>query len=149
MMPNHLFQLVLLTTMEPPVSIEANAVRDEQAKVLRAFRPLSPEEVLSCAVRGQYGKGNISGNEVTGYREEPQVSSSSATEIFVALKLFIDNWRWAGVPFYVRTGKRLARRVTDIAIQFKSPPHLLFRKTAVEQLTPKSIGLADSTGRRD
>jgi glucose-6-phosphate 1-dehydrogenase len=134
MVPNHLFQLVSLTAMEPPISFEANAVRDEQAKVLHAIQPLTPEEVLSRTVRGQYGEGTVDGERANAYRAEAKVPPNSGTETFVALKLMIDNWRWAGVPFYLRTGKRLARRVTEIAIQFKQAPFVLFRDTTVERL---------------
>ena len=141
MMPNHLFQLVSLSTMEPPISFEANAVRDEQSKILRAIRPLTNEEVLSCAVRGQYGAGTAGNKPVSAYRDEPNVSPTSTTDTFVALKLWIDNWRWAGVPFYIRTGKCLSSRSTMIVIQFKLAPHLLFRKTAVEKLTPNRLVL--------
>ena len=141
MIPNHLFQLVSLTTMEPPISFEANAVRDEQAKILRAIRPLSSEDVLTCAVRGQYGPGTMNGRSVPGYRAEPNVSPTSSTDTFGAFKLSIDNWRWAGVPIYLRTGKRLASRITTITIQFREAPHLLFRKTAVEHLTPNRLVL--------
>jgi len=141
MIPNHLFQLVSLTTMEPPISFEANAVRDEQAKILRAIRPLSSEDVLTCAVRGQYGPGTMNGRSVPGYRAEPNVSPTSSTDTFGAFKLSIDNWRWAGVPIYLRTGKRLASRITTITIQFREAPHLLFRKTAVERLTPNRLVL--------
>lgn len=135
MVPNHIFQLITLTAMEPPISFEADAVRDEQAKILRAIQPLSPEEVLSRTVRGQYGEGMINGVRVPGYRSEPRVAPDSRTETFVALKLLIDNWRWADVPFYLRTGKCLPKRVTEIAIQFKRAPFILFRKTPVERLT--------------
>ena len=141
MVPNHLFQLISLTAMEPPISFEADAVRDEQAKILRAIHPLSEEDVLTRAVRGQYGSGSIEGQEFPGYRKESHVAPNSSTETFVALKLSIENWRWAGVPFYIRTGKRLASRVTSIVIQFKRAPHLLFRKTAVERLTPNRLVL--------
>ncbi len=141
MVPNHLFQLLSLTAMEPPVSFEANAVRDEQAKVLRAIRPFSPEDVLSCAVRGQYDAGVFGSAKVNRYLDEPHVSNRSTTETFVALKLSIDNWRWAGIPFFLRTGKRMEKRLTEIAIQFKPAPHLLFRKTAVERLTPNRLVL--------
>ena len=134
MIPNHLFQLVSLTAMEPPTSFDANAVRDEQSKVLHAIAPLSPEEVLTNAIRGQYGDGEMGGERVIGYRQEQNVAPNSTTETFVALKLMIDNWRWAGVPFYLRTGKRLPKRVTEIAIQFKSAPLTLFRDTPVERL---------------
>ncbi|PYV28949.1 MAG: glucose-6-phosphate dehydrogenase, partial [Acidobacteria bacterium] len=119
MVPNHIFQLISLTAMEPPISFEADAVRDEQAKILRAIQPLSPEDVLNRTVRGQYGEGVIEGARVPAYRSEPNVPSNSATETFVALKLLIDNWRWADVPFHVRTGKRLPKRVSEVAIGFR------------------------------
>jgi glucose-6-phosphate 1-dehydrogenase len=119
MIPNHSLQLVAMTAMEPPISFDSQAVRDEKAKVLHAVQPLSPEEVLTKAVRGQYGPGTLKEEAVSGYRTEPQVDPQSTTETFVAMELHIDNWRWAGVPFYVRTGKRLAERVTEIVIQFK------------------------------
>ncbi len=134
MVPNHLFQLVSLSAMEPPASFDANAVRDEQAKVLRAIQPLTPGEVLSRAVRGQYGKGLLQDRHVPAYRAEAKVAPDSPTETFVALKLSIDNWRWADVPFYLRTGKRLSRDVTEIAIQFRRVPFVLFRETPVERL---------------
>ena len=141
MIPNHLFQLVSLTTMEPPISFEANAVRDEQAKILRAIHPLSSENVLTCAVRGQYGPGTMDGKAVPAYRSEPNVSPTSTTDTFCAFKLSIENWRWAGVPIYIRTGKRMASRTTTILIQFRPAPHLLFRKTAVERLAPNRLVL--------
>ncbi|MGH9798723.1 MAG: glucose-6-phosphate dehydrogenase, partial [Blastocatellia bacterium] len=134
MIPNHLFQLVSLTAMEPPTSFDADAVRGEQSKVLHAIASPPPEEVLTRAVRGQYGEGVINGEKVTGYRQEQNVAPNSTTETYVALKLMIDNWRWAGVPFYLRTGKRLPKRVTEIAIQFKNAPLTLFRDTPVERL---------------
>jgi glucose-6-phosphate 1-dehydrogenase len=139
MVPNHISQLITLTAMEPPISFEANAVRDEQAKILRAIQPLTPEEVLTRTVRGQYGEGKIGDERVPAYRTEPKVAPDSRTETFVALKLSIDNWRWADVPFYVRTGKSLPTRVTEIAIQFKRAPFILFRKTPVEHLTPNQL----------
>jgi glucose-6-phosphate 1-dehydrogenase len=117
MVPNHIFQLISLTAMEPPISFEANAVRDEQVKILHAIQPPSSEEVLKCTLRGQYGEGTIDGELVPGYRSEPSVQRDSHAETFVAMKLHIDNWRWASVPFYLRTGKRLPRRATEIAIQ--------------------------------
>jgi glucose-6-phosphate 1-dehydrogenase len=141
MVPNHLFQLLSLTAMEPPISFSADAVRDEQAKTLHAIPPLSPEEVLSGTVRGQYGEGTLNGQPVAGYRAEPNVARDSTTETFAALKLFVDNWRWADVPFYLRTGKRLRTRVTEIAIQFKRPPFRLFRDTPVDRLTPNRLVL--------
>jgi glucose-6-phosphate 1-dehydrogenase len=139
MVPNHIFQLITLTAMEPPISFEADAVRDEQTKILRALQPLSPEEVLMRTVRGQYGEGGIDNEHAPAYRMEPHVAPNSRTETFVALKLLIDNWRWADVPFYLRTGKRLPQRVTEVAIQFKRAPFMLFRKTSVDQLTPNLL----------
>jgi glucose-6-phosphate 1-dehydrogenase len=134
MVPNHLFQLLSLTTMEPPVSFEADAVRDEQTKALRAVQLLSPEDVLSKTARGQYMEGEVEGEVVPGYREEPGVARDSKTETFVAMKLMMDNWRWADVPFYLRTGKRMATRATEIVIQFRRAPLVLFRNTAIDEL---------------
>ena len=141
MVPNHLFQLLSLTAMEPPISFAADAVRDEQAKVLHAVPPLGPKEALTRAVRGQYGPADVNGEHVSGYRAEPNVAADSTTETFAALKLFIDNWRWADVPFYLRTGKRLRSRMTEIAIQFKRAPFMLFRDTSVERLAPNRLVL--------
>jgi glucose-6-phosphate 1-dehydrogenase len=137
MLPNHLFQLVCLTAMEPPVSFDANVVRDEQAKILKALQPFSDRDVLTRTVRGQYGPSH----GVSGYRQEPMVAPASRTETYAALKLYIDNWRWADVPFYVRTGKRMTNRVTEIVVQFKRAPFVLFRKTAVEKLEPNRLVL--------
>lgn len=139
MIPNHILQLVTLTAMEPPVSFEANAVRDEQAKILSAIQPFSPEDVLHCAVRGQYGEGKIDGKPAIAYRDEPNIAPASNTETFAALRLSIDNWRWADVPFYIRTGKRMAARHSSIVIQFKKAPFMLFRGTPVEKLTTNRI----------
>ena len=139
MVPNHIFQLISLTAMEPPVSFDADVVRDEQAKILKALSPMTDEEVLTRTVRGQYGEGLEGDNRVQGYRAEPYVAPDSRTETFVAMKLFIDNWRWADVPFYLRTGKRLPQRATKIVIQFKRAPFVLFRKTAVDQLEPNRL----------
>jgi len=141
MVPNHIMQLISLTSMEPPVSFQADAVRDEQAKILHAIQPLSAEEVLSRTVRGQYGNGMIDGQRVPGYREEEDVPHDSKTESFVAMKLAIDNWRWADVPFYLRTGKRLGAQNTHIVIQFRRAPFVLFRDTPVENLMPNQLVL--------
>jgi glucose-6-phosphate 1-dehydrogenase len=141
MIPNHLFQLLALTAMEPPISFEADAVRDEKTKVLRAIQPMPPEEVLTRTVRGQYDEGRVRGERVSAYRSEPRVDPNSTTETYAALKLIIDNWRWAEVPFYLRTGKYLPERVTEIAIQFKRPPFLLFRDTSIDHLTPNFLVL--------
>ena len=135
MVPNHLLQLVTLTAMEPPISFEGEAVRDEKAKILRALQPISPEDVLARTVRGQYGPGVCEGKPVPGYRAEPKVDPHSKVETFAAIKLLIDNWRWADVPFYLRTGKRLKERVTEIVVQFKRAPLVLFRHTPVERLS--------------
>ncbi len=141
MVPNHIMQLISLTAMEPPVSFRADAVRDEQAKILHAIQPLSSEEVLTRTVRGQYGSGVENAHRVPGYREEPDVPPDSRTETFVAMKLAIDNWRWADVPFYLRTGKRLATQSTQIVIQFRRAPFVLFRDTPVENLMPNQLVL--------
>jgi glucose-6-phosphate 1-dehydrogenase len=134
MVPNHLFQLLTMTAMEPPISFDADEVRNKQAEVLHAIQPFGPEEVITNMVRGQYGAGSVDGQRVVGYRSEPDVAPDSNTETFVALKLLIDNWRWAGVPFYLRTGKRLAKRRTEIVIQFRRTPFVLFRNTTVRNL---------------
>jgi glucose-6-phosphate 1-dehydrogenase len=141
MVPNHIMQLISLTAMEPPISFQADAVRDEQAKILHAIQPLSAEDVLSRTVRGQYGEGELVGQHVPGYRSETGVPPDSRTETYVAIKLQIDNWRWAGVPFYVRTGKRITARSTDIVIQFRQAPFVLFRDTSVENLMPNQLVL--------
>jgi glucose-6-phosphate 1-dehydrogenase len=122
MVPNHLFQLLTLVGMEPPVSLDAEEVRNEQEKFLKAIRPIPPDEVEFSAVRGQYGEGRIEGKHVPAYRKEPDVSLNSKTETYAALKLQVDNWRWEGVPFYLRTGKRLPQNVWETAIRFKRPP---------------------------
>src|ERR1700683_672752 len=141
MVPNHIFQLISLTAMEPPVSFDADVVRDEQAKILKALTPMTDEEVLTRTVRGQYGEGLVKGAKIAAYRSEPLVAPDSRTETFVAMKLFIDNWRWADVPFYLRTGKSLPKRSTEIVIQFKRAPFVLFRKTAVDKLEPNRLVL--------
>jgi glucose-6-phosphate 1-dehydrogenase len=141
MVPNHIMQLISLTAMEPPISFDANAVRDEQAKILHAIQPMSDEEVLSRTVRGQYGDGTEDGRRVSAYRSEEDVPPDSRTETFVAMKLSIDNWRWADVPFYLRTGKRMPVRNTHIVIQFRRAPFVLFRDTPVEHLMPNQLVL--------
>jgi glucose-6-phosphate 1-dehydrogenase len=123
---NHMMQLLALVAMEPPIGFEADFIRDEKVKVFRTIRSMDEEYVDKFTVRGQYGPGRINGKEVPGYREEENVSPESNTPTFFAAKLYVDNWRWAGVPFYLRTGKRLARRVTEISIHFKQPPLRLF-----------------------
>ncbi len=127
MVQNHLMQLVSLFAMEPPASFRPEAVRDEKVKVLQSLRPMTVEDAARGSVRGQYGHGLVDGREVPGYREEPQVAPDSPVETYAALRLFIDNWRWADVPFYLRVGKRLPKRGTVISIQFRAVPHLLFQ----------------------
>jgi glucose-6-phosphate 1-dehydrogenase len=122
---NHLFQLLMVTGMEPPVAFTADEVRDEKVKVLRALKPIRGEDVARYTVRGQYGPGNFAGKPVPGYREEPNVSPTSNVETFVAMRLEIDNWRFAGVPFFIRAGKRLTKRTTEISVHFKHVPHAL------------------------
>jgi glucose-6-phosphate 1-dehydrogenase len=141
MVPNHMLQVLSLVAMEPPVALDADAVRDEKVKVLRAIHPLNTAEVARRTVRGQYGPGTIDDQKVPGYREEPNVALDSSVETFVALKILIDNWRWADVPFYLRTGKHLAARDTEIAIEFKRPPFVLFRNTGVDELTRNRLVL--------
>ncbi len=138
---NHMLQILAFTAMEPPISFSATAVRDDKAKVLHAIQPLLPEEVLTRTVRGQYGRGRVGGADVPGYREEPNVAAGSNTETFVALKLSVDNWRWADVPFYLRTGKRLAARSTEVVVQFRRPPFRLFRGISGDGLPPNQLVL--------
>lgn len=139
MIPNHIFQLVTLTAMEPPVSFEADSVRDEQVKILQAIQCYSPESALKNAVRGQYGAGEIKSKTVKSYREEDKVAAESNTETYSALKLSIDNWRWADVPFYIRTGKRMATKYSRITVFFKKAPFIMFRDTEIEKLTTNRI----------
>jgi glucose-6-phosphate 1-dehydrogenase len=138
---NHLLQLVALVGMEPPVAFDDKAVRDEKVKVLRALRQITGADVIANAVRGQYTRGFIEGEPVPGYREEHGVAPDSRTETFVALKCWVDNWRWEGTPFYIRTGKRLPKRSTEIAIQFRLAPHQLFSKEALAGLEPNALVL--------
>ena len=122
-------QLLALVAMEPPAAFEADALRDEKVKVLRAIEPMAPADVAANVVRGQYGPGWVAGEPVSGYRSEPEVDPASETETYIAARLLIDDWRWAGVPFYLRAGKRLPKRATEIAIQFKEVPHALFKES--------------------
>jgi glucose-6-phosphate 1-dehydrogenase len=139
MVPNHLFQLLSFVAMEVPTSFDADAVRSEKVKVLDSLRPITDDMVLHDAVRGQYEAGVIAEKPVKSYRDEPKVSPQSDTETYVALKLLIDNWRWAGVPFYLRTGKRLPRRMSEICIQFKRAPIAVFRDTSIDEVTPNLL----------
>jgi glucose-6-phosphate 1-dehydrogenase len=128
-----------LVAMEPPSSFEADAVRDEKAKVIRAFRPIPISEIDRNAVRGQYASGAIEGRKAQGYLEEPEVSADSTTETFAALKINIDNWRWKGVRFYLRSGKRMAKRAAEIAVEFKQVPHLLFSPLISDDINPNTL----------
>jgi glucose-6-phosphate 1-dehydrogenase len=129
MVQNHMFQLLTLVAMEPPISFRAEDLRNEKVKVLHAVPPFTEEDVRNYVVRGQYN----------GYGSEKNVAPGSTTETFVALRMLVDNWRWAGVPFYLRTGKKLARRLTEIAVQFKRPPFMLFRETPIDHLNPNVL----------
>lgn len=139
MVQNHLLQLLCLVALEPPVAFEADAVRDEKVKVLRSLRRFTAKDVFKRATRGQYVKGYVGGEEVGGYHDEPGVRLNSKTETYSALEVYIDNWRWAGVPFYLRAGKRLAKRITEITIEFKQIPHRLFAGEDVREVTPNIL----------
>ncbi|HZC65282.1 MAG TPA: glucose-6-phosphate dehydrogenase, partial [Candidatus Dormibacteraeota bacterium] len=132
MIQSHVLQLTSLCAVEPPASFGATAVRNEKLKVLQSIRPFDPGMMAQSVVRGQYSAGNIGGKEVPGYRQEQGVDPHSRTETFVSAKVLIDNWRWAGVPFYLRTGKRLAKRNTEIVIAFKCAPHMVFRDKGIQ-----------------
>jgi glucose-6-phosphate 1-dehydrogenase len=141
MVANHLLQLLSLTAMEPPVAMDADSVREEKAQVWRSIRPMTPEEVAERTVRGQYGPAEIDGKSVPGYREEERVARDSLIETYVAVEFRIENWRWAGTPFYVRTGKRLARHLTEIAVHLKRTPQALFARTPDDKIEPNVIVL--------
>src|SRR5215813_2828332 len=138
MIQNHVFQVLSLVVMEPPISLSANAVRDEKIKVMQAVRPISRDQVSEVVVRGQYTAGAVAGKHVPGYREEKDVAPASRTDTFVALKLYFDNWRWADVPFYLRSAKRMPKRVTEIAIHFRKAPLQLF-KSAQREMEPNVL----------
>jgi len=139
MFQNHLLQLVSLTCMEPPVTMKADAVRDEKVKVLRSIRWLTPQDIEQSTVRAQYRDGIVDGEEVVAYRREPTVAPDSVTPTYAALRLFVDNWRWKGVPFFLRSGKRLAKHVSEIAVQFREPPLLMFAHETRRQLAPNVL----------
>jgi glucose-6-phosphate 1-dehydrogenase len=141
MVANHLLQLLALSAMEPPIAFDADAVRGQKVQVLRSIRPMTQEDVARRTVRGQYGPGESGGRPLPGYRQERGVRPASLTETYVALEFYVDNWRWAGVPFYVRTGKRLARELTEIRVHFKRTPQALFARTPEEQIEPNIISL--------
>jgi glucose-6-phosphate 1-dehydrogenase len=138
MIQNHVFQVTSLIAMEPPINLSANAVRDEKIKAMSAVREIPRDRVNEFVVRGQYTAGAVAGKPVKGYREEKDVKPNSQTETFAALKLYIDNWRWADVPFYLRSGKRMPKRVTEIAIQFRKAPLQLF-KGAEQEMEPNVL----------
>jgi glucose-6-phosphate 1-dehydrogenase len=141
MVANHLSQLVTLTAMEPPVAFDADSVREQKVQVLRSIHPMTPEEVARQTVRGQYGEGTVDGQAVPGYREESGVAKDSTTETYVALQFSINNWRWADVPFYIRSGKRLKQRSTEIAVHLKRTPQALFSHTPEDRIEPNVIVL--------
>jgi glucose-6-phosphate 1-dehydrogenase len=142
MLQNHLMQLLTVVAMEPPPALEADALRDEKVKVLRSIRPIAKRAVHAHAIRAQYARGNIEGQPVLGYQEEDNVEPNSITETYVAAKFYIDNWRWRGVPFYLRTGKRMKHQTSMIAIRFRHPPQQLFRETPLESIEPNWILLS-------
>jgi glucose-6-phosphate 1-dehydrogenase len=139
MLQNHMMQLLTLVAMEPPAALEADALRDEKVKVLRSIRPIPAQDVQSHALRARYAAGNVGGEPVQGYLDEPGVAPDSATETYVAARFYIDNWRWRGVPFYLRTGKRLAKQSSFIAIRMRQPPQQLFREAAGSGMAPNWI----------
>jgi glucose-6-phosphate 1-dehydrogenase len=142
MLQNHLMQLLTVVAMEPPPELEADALRDEKVKVLRSIRPIPKRAIHAHAFRAQYASGSINGEPVQGYQQEEGVEHNSATETFVAAKFYIDNWRWRGVPFYLRTGKRMPKSMSMIAIRFRHPPQQLFRETTVETIEPNWVLLS-------
>jgi len=141
MVGSHLLQLLTLTAMEPPVAFDADSVREEKVQVLRSIRRLKPEQVPERTVRAQYGPGEVDGEKAKGYREEEGIKTDSVTETYAAVEFSISNWRWSGVPFYVRTGKRLARHMTEIAVHLKRTPQALFARTPDEEIDPNIIAL--------
>ncbi|MGH9444535.1 MAG: glucose-6-phosphate dehydrogenase [Terriglobia bacterium] len=141
MIQNHVLSLLSLVTMEPPAIFDATAVRDEKAKVMRAVRPLPLDHLNDYAVRGQYVEGWSNEQRLPAYRAETKVSPQSTTETFTALKLFIDNWRWADVPFYLRSGKRLPKRISEITVRFRRAPHLLFKETGLKSIEPNRLSI--------
>jgi len=146
MVQNHLLQILSMIALEPPASLEPEAVRDEKTKVLKSIRRLSMEDVASSVVRAQYAAGAVGGKDVPGYREEKDVDANSRTETYSALRLWIDNWRWSGVPFYLRTGKRLPKRITEVAIQFKPVPHMIFELSPVDLVQPNVLSIRIQPG---
>jgi glucose-6-phosphate 1-dehydrogenase len=142
MLQNHLMQILTLVAMEPPPCMEADALRDEKVKVLRSIRPIPKSAVTAYAMRAQYGPGVVDGKHVPGYQDEAGVETNSITETYVAAKFYIDNWRWRGVPFYLRTGKRLENKTSSVALRFRHTPQQLFRETSIEKIEPNWILLS-------
>ncbi len=141
MVQNHMLQVLALVSMEPPVSLEAEAIRDEKVKLLKSIRPLAPADVAKQIVRGQYFAGSVDGQPRPGYRQEPKVKSDSNVETYAALELFIDNWRWSGVPFYLRTGKNLPMSASEVRVQFRPTPNVLFAAACGNKLDPNALTL--------
>lgn len=141
MLENHLFQLLSIIAMEPPTSFEQDEIRNKKVDVLHAIRPIPKEQVSEFAVRGQYASGNIEGQEITDYRHEPDVAANSSTETFAALKVYVDNWRWQDVPFYLRTGKRMSTQIAEISLQFRAVPHRSFPASASEKWAPNHLSI--------
>ncbi len=141
MIQNHMLQVFALIAMEPPVAFDADTVRDEKHKVFRAVRKIQPSEVAQHTVRAQYAAGSVAGKKISGYLEESNVNPGSTTETYAAIKFFVDNWRWAGVPFYIRTGKAMARRITEVVIQFHKPPQILFDEKSAGTIEPNLLVL--------
>jgi glucose-6-phosphate 1-dehydrogenase len=139
MVQNHMFQVLALVAMEPPAALDAVSIRDEKVKVFKSIRPVRPESVDQFTVRGRYGPGEAAGEKTTGYAKEKDVPAGSRTETFAALKLFIDNWRWSGMPFYLRTGKYLPQKVSEVAVRFRSPPLTLFQKQCQSPVYPNDL----------
>ena len=141
MFQNHMMQMLALVAMEPPISFDADRVRDEKVKLMRSIRPFPLSEIGRCVIRGQYDAGSVDGVAVPGYRQEEGVASDSQVETFIAAKVFVDNWRWQGVPFYMRAGKRMARKISEIAIVFKRVPHSMFAPLSPDELSPNVLVL--------
>jgi glucose-6-phosphate 1-dehydrogenase len=141
MVANHMLQLLALTAMEPPIEFEADAVREQKVQALKSIQPMTVEEVAKRTVRGQYGPGETAGKQVPGYRQEPDVKPDSNTETYASVELYVNNWRWAGVPFFIRTGKRLAKQASEVRVHFKRTPQALFSTTPYDQLGPNVITL--------
>jgi len=139
MVQNHIFQLMALVAMEPPAALDAQSIRDEKVKVFRSIRPVHPQQAERYFVRGQYGAGEAAGVRTAGYLKEKGVATGSVTETFVAAKIFIDNWRWSGMPFYLRTGKFLPRKISEVVVRFRSPPQTLFQKQCESPVYPNDL----------